>query len=334
MSILISTTLTTFLFYYLASFDIWNSKYKVGFIICFILSSCALRYALLPQWNKDYDLYFNFKIFQEPTNFLSIFIGEPYLYFEYAFFKFFCNDKEIIFVCMYLFNFVFATIFFVWLLTRKDIQVWKKMFLFTCYYFFFAFVLLRNGPAYILFAYYFYYSFRAKNFYWILLSPLMHLSSWLMLITLFHQKKYYFTFFMILFILSVFSFFILFPFISENLIFARIVSKIDTYSSGMAVIGIMHKLYFILITAFVIIGVLVYRKKMLHPIIITTLSFYYLAFFINPIVGFRFSPFVFLALFLFNFEDIKNQKLLKFLNVSSVLLFPFFLYALFHTHNL
>ena len=334
MSVLIFVTLATFLFYYLASFDIWNAKYKVGFVICFVLCSSVLRYILHPQWNNDYDLYFNFKIFQEPKSILSIFIGEPYLYLEYAFFKFFSNDKEIVFLSMYWFNFLISTFFFVWLLTRKDIEMWKKMFLFTCYYFFFAFVLLRNGPAYILFAYYFYYSFRGRNFYWILLTPLMHLSSWLILVTLFHKKKHYLIFFILIFLLGALSFFVLLPFLSEKAIFANIVFKINAYSSGMAVIGIMHKLFFLLITILVVIGSLVYKKKMLHPIIVTTLFLYYFTFFINPIVGFRFSPFVFLALFLFNCEDFKNQKLVKSLNISSVLFFPFFLYALFHTHHL
>ena len=334
MTVILLFTFLTFLFYYLGSFDSANTSYKRLFVICFVIASFVLRYVIDPQWNNDYDLYFNFKIFQEPKNILSIFIGEPYLYLEYACFNFFFNDKEIVFLSMYWFTFLISTFFFVWLLTRKDIEMWKKMFLFTCYYFFFAFVLLRNGPAYILFAYYLYYTFREKKFYWVVLTPLMHLSSWVLLITLFHKKKNYFAFCALLVFLTVISFFFLFPVLSEKDTFDKIVFKINAYSSGMAVIGIMHKLYFLLITTLVLIGSLLYKKKMLHPIIVTTLVFYYLGFFINPVVGFRFSPFVFLALFLFNFDDFNNGKVVKILNYSSILLLPCFLYALFHTHHL
>lgn len=334
MTILLVVAFVVFLFFYLGSCDLFNPSYQLPYIICFVIASFVLRYVVDPQWNNDYQLYFNFKIFQEPKSLLSIFIGEPYLYLVYSFFNFFSDDKEIVFLCMYWFNFLLSTIFFVWLLTRQDIQMWKKMFLFTCYYFFFSFVLLRNGPAYLLFAGYFYYTFREKKFYWVVLTPLMHLSSWVLLITLFHKKKIYFTFCILLAFLSAMSFFFLFPLLSEKDTFDKIVFKINAYSSGMAVVGIMHKLYFLLITILVLIGSLVYKKKMLHPIIVTTLVFYYLGFFINPVVGFRFSPFVFLALFLFNFDDFKNEKIVRILNLSSILFFPFFVYALFHTHHL
>ncbi|MBC7845853.1 MAG: hypothetical protein H7Y10_05130 [Flavobacterium sp.] len=334
MTILLLVSFLTFVFYYLASFDSSNSKYKLPLVICFVLSSFVLRLLLRPELNNDYDLYFNFKIFQKPTSFLSIFMGEPYLYMVYAFFKLFTNDKELVFLCMYWFNFLVGTMFYVWLLTRKDVQMWKKMFLFSCYYFFFSFVLLRNGPAYILFAYYFYYVFRGRRFNWILLTPLMHMSSWLLLVTLFHDKKHYFTIFVVLFILTALSYFILFPVLSEMAAFDKIVFKINTYASGMPIVGIIHKLFFVLITILILSGGLVYKKKMLNPILVTTLVFYYVTFFINPVMGFRFSPFVFLALFLFNFEELKNEKIIRFMNLFTVLLFPCFLYALFHTHHL
>ena len=72
---------------------------------------------------------------------------------------------------------------------------------------------------------------------------------------------------------------------------------------------------------------------MLHPILITTMLFYGVAFFINPIVAHRFSPYILFALLLFPFDKLKNEKKIITLNKLTILLFPLFVYSLFNAHR-
>lgn len=303
-------------------------------VLCFVLSSLILRYFLDPNLNLDYFFYFDFKIFQKPEDLLSFFLREPYLYGVYSFFDFFCVDKVATFLGMYWFNYLIGTAFFVWLLTREDVQMWKKMFLFSCYYFFFTFVLLRNGPVYILFAYYFYYTFREKRFDLVLLSPFAHVSSLLLLLTYFNKKKFYLSLLLLTILTVPFLFFLLRPLLCEITAFQTIVSKVDAYSTSNFNFGILHQLFFFGVIVLLAVFGFVYKKQIFNNIIITTVVIYVITFFINPLVGFRYSPYVFFALFLYDFEELLNAKIIRGLNLATILLFPGFLYALFHTHHL
>mgnify|MGYP006998217128 CR=1 FL=1 len=101
----------------------------------------------------------------------------------------FTYDKAAIFSGIYWFNLLFVNAFFVWLLTRNDVQMWKKHILFSFFYILFGFVLIRNSGAYLLLALYFYYSYRKVKFNSVLISPFIHLSSLPVLMTYFHKKK-------------------------------------------------------------------------------------------------------------------------------------------------
>jgi uncharacterized membrane protein len=116
--------------------------------------------------------------------------------------------------------------------------------------------------------------------------------------------------------------------------FKNIVHKVNAYSGGMNTIGVLHKMFFLCISILLMLGGFLYKRKMLNPIVITVVLFYYVSFFINPIAGYRFSPYLLFTLFFYNFEDDANEKVMRFLNVISVLLFPCFLYTLFDTHIL
>ena len=240
-----------------------------------------------------------------------------------------------IFLGIYWFNLFVTNTFFIWLATRKDVQMWKKMLLFTFYYFLFGFVLLRNSPAYFLFGLYFYYSYRGIKFNKVLLTPFMHISSIAMLIIFFHKSKYYFRFFLIIIIILVsLTILVLMPLLSEMLVLQKSMSKFDSYSEEMEVVSVFHKIYFLFITFVFFITVFVYKKKIVNPIILTTLVFYYVGFIFNPVIGFRFTPYIFFAILLYNFEGDFNIRITKILNVISFLLFPYFLYTLFDTHYL
>jgi hypothetical protein len=333
MILLLGTLLFTFLSYYFACLASTGTKQKILYTGLFVVFSIALRVVLDVTLNNDYYYYYDFKIFHKPTSFLSFLVNEPYLYSVYAFFTFFFDAKKEVFLAMYWFNFLITTLFFIWLLYRKDVAMWKKMILFVFHYFLFGFVVLRNGPAYMLFALYFYYTFRSKKFNWILITPLMHISSCLLLVTYFHKWKNYFKGLLFAGIFITLFFLVLKPYLASIAAFTSIVSKIEIYSQGMPVVGFMHVLFFLFIFSLFLAGFLLYRKKMFHPILVTTLLFYGVTFFINPVVAHRFSPYVIFALLLFPFDTLKNEKMVVLLNRLTILLFPIFVYTLFNTHQ-
>ena len=327
------TLLFTFLSYYFACLAATNSNQKIVYTSLFVVFSVALRVVLDVTLNNDYYYYYSFGIFHKPTGFLSYLLNEPYLYSVYAFFTLFLEAKKEVFLAMYWFNFLIATLFFIWLLYRKDVEMWKKMILFVFHYFLFGFVVLRNGPAYMLFAMYFYYAFRGKKFNWIWITPLMHISSCLLLVTYFHKWKNYYKGLVLATVFIGVFFLIMKPFLASIDAFKSILSKVDIYSKGMPVVGFMHILFFMFISGLFLTGFLLYKKKMLHPILVTTMLFYGITFFINPIVAHRFSPYVIFALLLYPFDTLKNEKIVILLNRLTILLFAIFLYTLNTAHR-
>ena len=319
--------------YYLAALSALKSTNWTIYIGCFILFSAFLRQQIDVNLNSDYYFYYDFKIFHKPSSFLSFLLNEPYLYSVYAFFKLFIDSKKEVFLAIYWFNFVINSLFFIWLLCRTDIEMWKKILLFVLHYFLFGFVVLRNGPSYMLFAMYFYYTFRDKKFNWVLLTPFMHISSLLVLLTFFHKWRQYFKILFIIPLLIVATFILFQPFLAKIAAFDSILSKIDIYSQGMPVIGFLHILFFLFISFLVFMGFIFYKLKMLHPILITTMLFYGVTFVINPVVAHRFSPYILFALLLFPFEKMRNENLISLLNKLTVLLFPLFVYSLFNVHR-
>ena len=333
MIIILGTLLCTFLSYYFACLSSISVERKMIFVGLFISFSVWLRLVIDVEMNNDYYLYFNFHIFHKPTSLLSFLINEPYLYSVYVFFSSFIAEKKNVFLAMYWFNFLITTLFFMWLLFRNDVEMWKKMVLFVFHYFLFGFVLLRNGPVYILFALYFYYTFRDKKINWIFISPFMHISAVLMLGTYFYKWRNYYIGLLLTPIALFLSYVIMKYFFSSVAAFQSILSKINSYSQGVPEIGFVHILFFLFVFILVSAGFFFYKKKMLHPILITTMLFYSITFFINPVVAHRFSPYLIFALLLFPFEKISNQKTIVVLNRLCILLLPIFVYTLFNMHK-
>lgn len=334
MTIIIIISIVTFLFYYLASFNSIDIKFKWVIIFFFFIFSVILRHLINPELNKDYYGYFEFRNFFEPTDFLSFLFTEPYLYLVYKFFTFFTDDLTSIFKGIYWFNFFITNIFFIWLLTRKDIAIWKKSLLFTFYYFLFAFVLLRNAPVYMLFACFFYYSYRNIKFRSIFLTPFMHISSLAMMVTVFHKRKHYLFILGIILIIVPIMLLIIFPFLSDVIAFQKSLSKVEAYSETGEIVSVFHKIFLLFVTLIVLITFKIYKKKAFNPILLTAIGFYYIFFYLNPVVGFRFTPYVFFAILLFKFDGSYNKQIVRILNIAVLLLIPYFLFTLFDTHYL
>lgn len=333
--ILIFVTISLFIAYYLASFNTLKIGNKYFFILLYLIFAVINRLLVAPELNKDYDGYFDLHNFDDPEDIVSFLFSEPYLYLIYKFFDLFTSDKKIIFNLIYWLNFLITNTFFVWLLTRYDISVWKKVTLFAFYYFLFGFVLLRNAPVYMLFACFFYYSYRGKKFYSILFTPFMHLSALSLIITVFNKNKYYFKvlFFILLILLPALLIYLL-PLLNDLMALQNSMNKIESYSGVMLSVSIFHKIYFVFVSFVLVITLFVYKKKAINPILVTTAIFYYTSFFINPVLGFRFSPYVFMAILLFNFKYEFSPKWIKFVDFASFLLLPYFIYTLADTHHL
>lgn len=334
MVAIIIVTVFIFLFYYLASFNTLKAEHRLIFISFFLASTFVLRFLIDPSINKDYFGYFELFDFTMPSTLVSFLLGEPYLDIIYFFFSLFTNDKAIIFLGIYWLNLLIVNTFFVWILTRTDVQMWKKVVLFSLFYFLFAFVLIRNSPAYILFACYFYYSYRKIKFNWVLFTPFMHISSIAILVTYLHEKKKYYLLLLLFSIVGVLMLIFVLPRFSNLVSIELAVSKINTYSAEMQEVSIFHKVYFFVISAIVITTAFIYKKKIFHPIITTTIIFYFISFFINPIAGFRFVPYLFFSILFFNFEGYFNTSFSRVFNIICFLMFPYFLYTLIDTHYL
>lgn len=334
MVAIICVTIVVFLFYFLASFNTLKPIHKFVFICLFLLSSFVLRLLINPELNKDYFGYFELYDFKVPENFLSFLLGEPYLNLVYVFFNLFTDDRTIIFLGIYWLNILIANGFFVWIVTRKDILIWKKIVLFSFFYILFAFVLIRNAPAYILFGSYFYYSFRRQNFNAVLLTPFMHISSMAVLVTYFHKRKNYFLLFLLLSIIIIILLLFLLPNVSNSIAIQMSMAKVKTYSAEMEVVSVFHKVYFIFVSSIVLCTAIVYKKEIFHPIIMTTILLYYISFIVNPIVGFRFAPYLFFSILFYNHDDTYYNSLNRVLNLLSIILLPYFVYTILDTHYL
>jgi hypothetical protein len=333
--ILAINVICLFSFYYFASFRSQIFSQKCLFIFLFLIASITIRLLVPIELNKDYYGYLELHNFDNPDNLSSFLFSEPYLYLIFKFFNIFTADKKVIVHSIYWFNFVLSNVFFVWLLARRDLSVWKKIVLFSFYYFLFGFVLLRNGPVYILFALFFYYSYRKMFFSHIILTPLMHLSALTLMPILFNRNKYYFKI-LILFSVILLPLFLVYfmPLIESYLALNNALSKIDSYSSGVSTIGIFHKLYFVFILCILSLTYVIYKTEAINPILITSSFIYFVSFYFNPVVGYRFSPYILMAILFLNSEKKLNIKLNNFLDLTSFSLVLYFFVTLFDSHYL
>jgi hypothetical protein len=335
---IVTVVLISILFfnYYLLCQNHIKIQNKYTYVILFIFLSVFLRTIIPTEINKDYAGYFELYNFENPENLATFLISEPYLYGLFNFFQLFTTNKRIVIENIYLFNLFISLYFYVWLAFKKDIYLWKKVIIFVFYYFLTSYVVLRNAPVYFIYAYFFYYSFRNLKYKRIIFTPLMHISSVPLLILLFYKNKRYYSYlFLALVIFIPILITIVLPIIESVDEIRSSLDKADVYAEGMAEVGIFHKIYFCFISGILILGWLNIKEKIYHPLIITTFIIYYISFFINPVIGFRFSPYIILAILLNNFKsNFYIPGLNKFLNFSIIILLPYFIFTFIDTHHL
>lgn len=334
----VTIILITFLFfsYYFLCQNHIKYENKMFYLILFIFFSIVLRLLIPININKDYIGYYELYNYDKPENILSFLTSEPYLFIIYKFFELFTSNKINIIESIYWFNLLISLYFYIWLASKKDIELWKKVVIFVFYYFLTSYVVLRNAPVYYIYSYFFYFSFRSINYRKIILSPFIHLSSVPLLILSFYKSKKYFKYlFLVLLIFIPIFIVIVFPIINSIVELKFFLNKVDDYAEGMSEVSVFHKIYFCFITGLLIITWFNIKEKLFHPLIFTTFFIYYITFFINPVIGFRFSPYVIFALLLNNFKGNYNfPGLNKVFNFLIILLLPYFIFTYIDTHHI
>jgi hypothetical protein len=336
MILTITIIIFLFIIYYLLCQNHIEFNYKLIYLFFFIIFSIILRINIPTELNKDFAGYAELYNFENPENLVSFLISEPYLYILYKFFELFTLNKRIIIESIYWFNLFISLYFYIWLAFRKDVNLWKKVVIFVLYYFLSSYVVLRNAPVYFIYSYFFYYGFRSLKYKKIIFTPLMHVSSLPLLLLIFYKsKRYYKYLFSALVIFIPILIIIVLPIIDNVEAIRSSLDKADSYAEGMTEIGIFHKIYFCFISVIFIVSWINYKEKVFHPLIITTFIIYYISYFINPVIGFRFSPYVIFTILLNNFKSNYNLPIItKVMNLVTILLLPYFIFTFIDTHYL
>lgn len=323
---MLAIVIVNFIFYYLASLQ-RNFSFKVGLSFLFVLSTILLRFTVNNSELPDYDAYYSVIGLIEPEISFKILFSEPY-FFQLVNYLNQSYSTETAINFFYIVNYFISTLFFVWLLFVKEISPWKKVLLFSLYYYVFAFILLRNTLSYVLIAYLFYQLNYNKIYKTSFLAFLSHLSSLPALISsLIKNKKGDFKLivFMVFYIM-------LFSVIIRLEVF-NVYEKFTAYQVSKDYgVSFFHQFYFYF---FLIVNLLlfVYKRNMVFnytylPIFIT----YILLHFANAVMGYRFSIYLVLYLLLFVNEvkgDIYKDTKMNLISFTFIILILFNLKSIF-----
>jgi hypothetical protein len=306
-----------FLFYFLATLS-KEKKYKIILVFLFIITTIVLRALVDNSQLPDYDSYFSVIGKIEPDFSLNIIFTEPY-YFQLVNYLNKIYSAEASINIFYFINYLVTTIFFVWLLFVNDINSWKKVLLFSLFYYLFAYILLRNTLAYISVALLFYKINSKFCFKLSYLAFLSHLSSLPALFFGSLKNKigdFKLSFLMIVYIL-------LFSMIIKFEAF-QIYEKFSTYNDSAEFgVSIFHKLYF---SGFLVINLFLFFKerKIIYnytylPLLIT----YLILQLSNGVMGYRFSIYLVIYLLMYvnyNGKATWSTNVLNYFSFSLIIL--------------
>ena len=214
----------------------------------------------------------------------------------------------------YFLLFILSISFFIWLAFLKDISLWKKYFLFNLFFILFTFILLRNGIAYMMTAMFFYYlskdrfmiSFFSALFFHITTIPVLFLSVL--------RKKRLNYYIIPLGITLIFLFFYLF--LNESsLLFLKYK---DFKKNSVFYNYTVHNVVFFISISIFISYLIFYKNKLLNYFYVSLIFFYVILFYFNAVMGFRFSFYIFLYLFM-NTKLIFSSKVDAVFNKYSIL---------------
>ena len=304
-------------------------KFKLFLLFAFLVVSFTLRVYYAPTEFADFENYNrvianDFFVYDFPL----LLISEPYLAILSKILSLVFDETETVVSGIFWLNFVLVSTFFTWLGLRKDIQVFSKIALFSLYYYFWGFVLLRNSWGYILFAL-LVITPSVKTKISFLLSSLAHLSVLPIFVSIFKSLNpfirirgntfilislIYLSAFILVYLTKVF-----FGYFDQNL-----VGRLISYLTSEPKYSFPHVALFISINLFFLKELSGSVRHKFSPELLFLL--YVSSFFINPVISSRFSVYLILyklmdpnfELRLFNLGVKSNSKFL-------VSLFTFFL---------
>jgi hypothetical protein len=264
---------------------------KIKFAILFVILSYLLKFSIDVTKTADYDNYLYIIGLYRPELSLKSIFTEPY-FFQLGswLYKYYPIQQ-----CLAFFtesSFIYSTIFFVWFAFLKNVTNFNKMIMFSLYYYFFAYIVFRNGPAYMLSGVTFYYLHKNKYLKTTALLFLVHLSSLpVIFFSIFKNKlgdkKL---------VLWCFLFIISFNILIRIELFG-IYEKFSSYTND-TVYGqsIFHKIYFY---SFVLLNIylFLFKKDIIYnytylPLFVTYLILTYS----SSVMGYRFSIYLILYL--------------------------------------
>lgn len=298
-------------------------------VVIFIILSTALRFNVEIKDNLDYEGYILWDNSPIKLSLLTIF-AEPYFYvLSNVFYKFTKSSAEALYY-IYHVNFIISTYFFIWLASKIDILLWKKMLLFTFYYFLFTYTTLRNGPAYILVAYMFYAIQRNRKYLAGYLSFLAHASALPALMATFLKFKKPTTKVLILIVMLS----VLLATVMQLPAFSHVSNKYDAYTDSdmKRDVTLFHKIYFGVMILLNIYLFMYRRIYVFTNIYIFMIMLYVWMYFQNPVMAFRFSVFIVTFLCLHP-QDQKIKRFDIFLNAISSIFVIGFLYTFYSNHK-
>lgn len=325
--------LITYLSYVLLLMVFHSKIRKLVFIptVIFIICCLLLRLYVPIEKNADYGGYIGFMYDEYRFEFKSVF-SEPYFPLVLtSLFKATDDWKQAIYG-IYFLNFIFSTVFYIWLAYRKDVKYWIKILFFGFSYTLLTYTVLRNSPAYFLFGFLMYYLLIGKKFWVGYAGFLTHVSALPALAATFlgFGRPTYKQLLLILLGAAVFSTLLSLPY------FSHITNKLDTYTdpdvSEKFGVSIFHKLYFVMIIGLSIV-VYRYRKMAIYNNFYCAILLIYLILYIlNPVMAFRFSYYIIIYLVVYPFyEKIKYDNVL---NILFSILLVFLFYNGFYSSHL
>jgi len=249
------------------------------------------------------------------------------------FYLVFLGSKALAVKGLYWANFIMSTYFFVFLMKKKELVIYKRVLFFCLYYFLFCYTLIRNGPSYILVAlFYFYYLDsdllkRKVKYLWI--SLLFHYSSLGVLAINYLSnltKKQVVILFSTIIILGIAAF------IGFDISIDIIQEKYERYSSSWREEKLTHKIWYYFVCILFILSFLENKYLAYTKINIAIFASFLILYNISHIAGYRFSIYCimyYLVLQPSNRFFIVNKK---YFNLGSLIFVGYFIFTFYDTH--
>lgn len=301
---------------------------KSSFIIFSVLTRICIDFA----YNADYGVYYLNNIYDYSINFsLKDVLREPLvkLFYQASYLTF--NDKMKAVHSIYWINFALITIIYI-KISELRLVFYKKIMLFTIFYFLFTYTLLRNGIPYLLVFLFFYWLNNAniikKNN--IIIASLIHVTTLIPVFVIFLTKiktrhiKYLVTVVSLIILISVFGF---------NFSFDLIIEKFKAYAFVNHKRNLFHVIWFLMLLGIFTFSFFENKKIAFTKLHIGLFLVYVIFNILNPVMGYRISIYYLMFYFSMNISNkliLKNRDLLNYLSLILVVMLYF---GLFSTHT-